>query len=153
MFILLLVLDFLVSLLNNVLENTVSFRKRDLRLIPASDDNHKWISGSKLVSSSVFNSDQVVVSIELINILDDSNSSNIVTFHAISDVADFHFIERLDFVSSDIELDGVLNLNFLVKEFKGSSIVSDKITDFVRSDEFLLNSAEFEVLFSFLKFD
>lgn len=143
---LVVILKSLLLFLKNVSENTISLWKRDLSLVLVSNDNDIRGSSSELMTIGISNSDQIVVSIELINGLNDSNSSDVVTLGAVSNVSDLHFVNGINSSSLKVKLNSVLNLNLMVKELEGSSVVSDEITDLVWTNEFLLDSAEFEVL-------
>lgn len=121
--------------------NSVSLRQSDLRLVSITNNNHEGISGSKLLSGRVLDSDEVVVAVQFVNVLNDSNSTNVVSFHAVGDVSDLHLVKALNLVSSDVKFDSVLDFYVLIYELEGSSVVSDKIAYFVWSDKLLLNSA------------
>ena len=101
----------------------------------------------------ISDSNQIVVTVELVDGLNDSDSSDVVTLGAVSNVSDLHFVDGIDSSSLEVELDGVLDLNFLGEELEGSSVVGDEIADLVWSNEFLLNSAELEVLLGSLEWD
>ena len=105
------------------------------------------------MSIRVSYSDKIVVSIKFINRLDNSNSSNIVTFCTVSNVSNFHLVNSVYSSSLKIKFNSILDLNFLSKEFKSSSIMSSEIADFIWSNEFLLNSAEFEIFLLTFKRD
>jgi hypothetical protein len=94
-----------------------------------------------------------VITIEFVNRLDDSDSTDVVTFSTISNVTNFHLVNSINLSSFKVEFNSVLDWNFLSKEFKGSTIMSSEITDFVWSNEFLLYSAKFEVFFLSFKLD
>lgn len=142
-----------VSDLEDSLVDSLSLGKSDLGLVSVSNDNDERVSGGELVASGVLDCDQVVVSVELVDVLDDSDSSDVVSLHAVGEVSDLHLVRGLDLVGSDVELDGVLDLDVLVEELEGSSVVGDEVADLVGSDEFLLDSAEFEVSLFLLDFD
>ena len=74
-----------------------------------------------------------------------SDSSSIVSSITVDEVSYFHFIEVSDFVIVKVEFDGVIDFDFGIYEFNGSTVVRDQVTDFVGPDEFLFNSAKFEL--------
>jgi hypothetical protein len=105
------------------------------------------------MTGRVSDSNKVLISIELTNRLDDSDSSDVVTLSAIGNVSYFHLVDGINRSGLKIELNSVLDLDILSEELEGSSVVSSEVTDLVWSDELLLDSAEFEVFLLSLKRD
>jgi hypothetical protein len=97
------------------------------------------------VSGSISDSDQIIASVEFVNSLDSSDSTNVVTFHTISQVSNFHFVNTINSSSFEVQFNCVLDLDLLGKEFKSSTIVGNKVADLIWSNELLLNSAKLEV--------
>ena len=112
-----------------------------------SNDSHIRASSGKLMTIRVSDSNKVIASIEFINRLNDSNSSDVVTFITESNISYFHWVYSFYSSGFKIQFYSILYLYILIKEFKSSSIMSGEITDFIRSNEFLLNSAKFVIFF------
>lgn len=101
----------------------------------------------------VLNGDEIEVVIELVNVIDGSDTTSVVTVRAEGQVADVHRNEVLDLVLLKIELEGITDLDVLVSESDGPSVVGDEIGDLVWTECFLLNLAKFELGFGVVDFD
>lgn len=148
------VLSIFFSLLfKNSLSETSFLRKGDNRLASRSDSHNVRDSGGEGVSLLVFNGDQIVVSSELGDVLDNSDSSSIVSVHNINNVVNLHLEVLSNGIVFEVQFDSVVHLNSRVDISEGSSVVGHKVTNLVRSDRFLLNSAELELSFFLFKLD
>ena len=143
----------LLHLLDDTLIDSISLGKSNLGLALFSNDSHIRAPSGELVTGLIPDSDKIVVSVELVDRLDDADSSDVVSLVAVGDVSNLHFVDGVNGAGLEVELDGVLDLDLLAEELEGSSVVGGEVADLVGSDEFLLDSAELEVLLLSLELD
>ena len=81
---------------------------------------------------------------EPINMLNNTDSSSIVTIHNIHYITNMHFVELINRVVFQVILDSVIDLDIWIGKSNSPSIMSDQITDFIGPDGFLLNFTQLE---------
>lgn len=77
-----------------------------------------------------------------------SNSTDVISSGDHNFSSNFEFKAGSDFVGSQVELDGVVDLDEGVGESEGSSVMSDNIRDSLGAHSSSLNSAELEFGFT-----
>jgi len=87
----------------------------------------------------------------LLDVGDESNSSDVVSADGISDVTDFQFSEVLNLVLSNVVSNGVSNVDVWVGESEGSGVVSDDVWVSIGSQGLLDDLNQFELGFILLK--
>ena len=135
-----------VSLLDNR-EVVVSLKKGNFGSL-GSNNEDVLESGGELKTIFVLNVDNFVRSRVLLESLDGSNSTDVISSGDHNFSSNFEFEAGSDFVGSQVELDGVVDLDEGVGESEGSSVMSDNIRDSLGTHSSSLNSAELEFGFT-----
>ena len=134
-----------VSLLDNR-EVVVSLKKGNFGSL-GSNNEDVLESGGELKTIFVLNVDNFVRSRVLLESLDGSNSTDVISSGDHNFSSNFEFEAGSDFVGSQVELDGVVDLDEGVGESEGSSVVGDDIGDSLGTHGSSFDSAELELGF------
>jgi hypothetical protein len=105
-------------------------------------------SGGEFKTILVLNVDNFVGSRVLLESLDGSDSTDVISSGDHNLSSDLEFEAGGDFVGSQVELDGVVDLDEGVGESEGSSVVGDNIRDTLGAHSSSLDSAELEFGFA-----
>jgi hypothetical protein len=123
-----------LSLFKNRFLDTISSGKFNPRFFALTNDNNVTKSGSEGVSLGILDMDDIKRTLVLLNVLDDSDSSNVVSVLDEADITRFEMSESLNFSSCNIVLKSITNLDFGVRESNSSGIVSNNVRDLVGTD-------------------
>lgn len=105
-------------------------------------------SGGEFKTILVLNVDNFVGSRVLLESLDGTDSTDVISTGDHNLSADLEFERGGDFVGSEVKLDGVVDLDKRVGESEGSSVVGDNIGDSLGAHSSAFNSAELEFGFT-----
>jgi len=120
-----------LSLIENSFLDTFSRGKLNPRFFALTNDDDIAKSCSEGVSLSILDMDNIKRTLVFLNVLDDSDSSNVVSVLDEADIARFEMGESLNFSSSNFVLKSITNLDFRVRESNSSGIVSNNVRDLV----------------------
>lgn len=130
-----------VSLLKVSVLESITLWKGDDSFLGSSDHEDVLKSGGEGLSSRVDNVGNGVGTWGFLDVLESSDSTNIVT-SGQNDLGSLFVLDNSVNVSSlKVKLDGVIPLDVWVWESDSSSVVSDNVWNLVLSEAFSLNSA------------
>jgi len=135
-----------LSLFKDGFLDTISRRKFDPGLLALSDDDDVSESGGESVALGVLDVDDIERTGVFLDVLDDSDSANVVSVLDEANVARFEMSESLDLSGSNIVLEGIANLDFRVRESDGSCIVSDNVRDLVGTNGLVGHLQELDLI-------
>ena len=138
-----------LSLIKNGFLDTISRRKFDPGFLALADDDDVAESGGKSVTLGVLDVDDIERTGVLLDVLDDTDSADVVSVLNEADVTRFEMSESLDLSGSNIVLEGITNLDFGVRESDGSSIVSDNVRDLVGTNGLVGDLQELDLVVFF----
>jgi len=127
--------------------NTLFLGERDPGILSLSNHENVSDSGSEGVSSSISDVDNIETSDVSISVDYNSDSSDVVTGGDSAQVAGLELNSVDDLTSGDVELNGVIDVDFRVGESESSTVVSDNVRDLVGANSLLGDLAE--LVFSF----
>jgi len=119
--------------------DTFIFWQADFCFLTFSDDEGVSESGGEGLSSWVFNVNDIERSQMSVSGGDLSDSSFIVTLGHEDQISEFEFNVIDDFILNQVQLDGVVDVDFRVRVSDGSSVMGDNVWNFVGSN-FLSNN-------------
>jgi len=125
--------------------------ERDPWVLALADHENVADSGGERVASSISDVDDIETTDVSVSVDYNSDSSNVVTRSDHAQVAGFELSGLNDLAGSDVELDGVVDVDFWVGESEGSTIVGNNVRNLVGADSLLGDLAE--LVFSFLSAD
>ena len=144
---------FSLKILHNILSQPITLRQSDLGVISLSNSHHVTSPSSKRVSLSILDSNEIMLSIELSNMLTNSDSSSIISLETKNNIVHFQLVKFVHGVLHEVQFDSIIDGNLGVDILQSSSVVGDVITGLVGPEEFLLDFAEFVLGFLGLDFD
>ena len=137
-----------VSLLNEGLGETLLGGEGDDRLgVTLSDDDTVVHSSAEGVVVSILNVSNVVRSLVDFNVLENSNTTNIVSTSDENGGTVLELEASIDITGLEVELDRVVDVDLGVGVTDGSSVMGDDVRNLVLTDSLLLDLAEFELGF------
>jgi len=137
-----------VSLLNEGLGETLFGGEGDDRLgVTLSDDDTVVHSGAEGVVVSILNVSNVVRSLVDFDVLENSNTTNIVSTSDENGGTVLELEASIDITGLEVELDRVVDVDLGVGVTDGSSVMGDDVRNLVLTDSLLLDLAEFELGF------
>lgn len=137
------VLSSLLSLQGGEVKTIVS-GEGDPRLLALSNNENVADTGGNVLSVGVLHVNDIEASQMSLSVGDDTDSSNVVTTSNEGDVSGLELAVVNNLVVSQVDLDGVVDVNIGVGESDGSGVVGDDVGDLVGSDLFSLDLAELE---------
>jgi len=135
-----------LSLFKDGFLDTFSSGKLDPGFLALADDDDVAESGGEGVALGVLDVDDIERTGVLLDVLDDTDSADVVSVLDEANVARFEMGESLDLSGSNVVLEGITNLDFRVGESDGSSIVSDDVRDLVGTNGLVGNLQELELI-------
>jgi len=111
------------------------------------DDNNVAESSSEGVSLGILDMDNIEGTLVFLDVLDDADSSNVVSVLDEANVARLEMGEGLDFSSCNFVLEGITNLDLRVGESDCSGIVGNDVGDLVGTNGLGGNLQELELIF------
>ena len=139
-----------LSFLEDGESNTVTLGEGDDGLFSLADDKDVLDSSGESVSARVLEGNDVVSTINLGNVGNDSDTASVVSFRDVGNVAKFEGKHISDLFLLEVELHGVVHLDSGVGKTDGASISSNEVSDLVGTHLFALNTAQNEVGLSLL---
>ena len=136
-----------LSLFEDSFLDTFSGGKFNPRFLALTDDNNVAESSSEGVSLGILDMDNIEGTLVFLDVLDDADSSNVVSVLDETNVAGFKMGEGLDFASCNIVLEGITDLDFRVGESDCSGIVGNDVGDLVGTNGLGGNLQELELIF------
>jgi len=118
--------EFAFAILDDGQSDTLLARKGDKRL-SFSNDKNVGGTGGKVVSNGVFEMDDIEASIVLFLVLDDADTTQVVSASDHGHDTGFKFHELFDLVSDKVEFDGVSGLDQRIGVANSSSVMRDEI--------------------------
>jgi len=143
--------DLVVSLLNKGLSDTLKLWKSNDGLLVLSDDENVGETSGEGVASGILDVDDLVGTWMVLNVHEGTNTTDIVSTLDEDGASVLALDDSVDFAGLEVQLDGVVLLDFWVGEADGSSVVGHNIRDSVLSEGLSLDLAELEA--GFLTFD
>jgi len=139
-----------VSLFGDGKLDTLPLGQRDPWLL-RSDDEYIALTGSECVVYGIFDVHNVEASIVALTVSDDTNTTHIATTGSHGDAASVELNEVGDLTSSEVDLDGVVNLDGWVRVTDSSCIVRNQEWDSALAQ---LNSLDLpQLVFGLLSLD
>jgi len=130
-----------VSLLKVGVLDTITLWKGDDGFLGSSDHENVLESGGEGLSSGVDDVGNGVGTWGFLDVLEGSDSTNVVT-SGQNDLGSLLGLDNsVDFSGLKVKLDGVILLDVWVWESDSSSVMSDNVWNLVLSEAFSLNSA------------
>jgi len=138
------VLESVVNFLDKGESDTLLFGEGDERLLSLADSENIAETGSEGIASGVLNMGDLIGTWMVLNMLEDTNSSNIVSTIAEDRRSIFKFNESVNFASLEVQFDRIVLLDVGVREADGPAVVGDNVWDFVLTKFLVLDLAELE---------
>lgn len=136
-----------ISLLDKGEEDTFTLWKGDGWGLSVTDNEQVGVSGGEHVASGILDVSNIVRTEMLLDGVDDSDSSNVVSSGEDDTGSVAELDDTVDFLGGKVVLDGISDLNVWVWESDGSTVVGDNVWDLVLSDDLLDDLAELETGF------
>jgi len=133
-----------ISLIDKRKSDTLELGKSDKRLFALTDTENVGETGGERVSSGILDMDDLIGTWMMLNVHELSNTTNIVTTLNEYGCSILEFNHFVNLISLEVELNGIVLLDFWVGEADGPSVVSHNIRNFVLAEAFALYLAELE---------
>ena len=124
--------------------DTITAWKGDEWVLVLTDNENVGDTSGELGLASILHVDDVEASHLLLDLLDDTNTTNVTTGSDHGDIADGELDVGLDFTGLDVELDGVVQADSWVAVGDGTAIVGDDVWDTLVADDVLVDAEELE---------
>ena len=118
--------------------NTLVSGESDGALVAAAYDEDVVDPGGEGVALGVLEGNEIVVTGEGSDVIDDSDSSSVGTVVNVSEVADLHPVLVTELSGLNVKLDGVEDLDVLVSVTDGPAVVGNEVSGVVGTNGFLL---------------
>lgn len=132
----------LSPLLNDSLLDTTSLGQGHLGVVTGSNDENIGLTGGEGVSLLVLDGDNGERSVVLLNVLEGTNASGVVTAGDHHHGSDFELVDIGHLAGGNVDLDGVVDGHVGVGEAKGASIMGDGDGNLLGGHVALLDAAQ-----------
>merc|ERR1711957_618470 len=135
----------LVALLNKGEADALGLGKGDQGLLGLTDDENVGQTGGEGVAAGVLDVGNLVRTGMVLDVLEDTNTADVVTAGNEDGGAVVELDDRVNFVGLEVKLDGVVLLDVGVGETDGAAVVGNNVWHLVLAEDLAEDLAELEL--------
>jgi len=133
-----------VTLLNEGVADSITSGEGDEGLLGLTDHENVGKTGGEGVSTGVLDVGNLVRTGMVLDVLEDTDTANIVSTGDEDGGTVVEFDDRVNFVGLEVQLEGVVLLDVGVGETDGAAVVGNNVWDLVLAEDLAGNLAELE---------